>query len=641
MGKSMPDLPDQTVTTDTTKLELRAAKLQQQSDAAASKIGRTMDILRYYNWLQIARRATNLVKKRLAPSKKIQPLAVTAASLRADKNVAKLAHLIIEQSAEHPSHVQVDLDQGRFVLLNHTVDLYDQGVLQNQTLNQQTHLWRFQFHYHEFLFSQVAAGRWKRVETFLNQWLDDFAPQKVLAKDDAWHPYCISRRVIAWVWLLVNAGGKESTLSTALSKRLVKSLLHQTQYLSKNLEWDLGGNHLIENVTALAVVGGMFDSTFAKGWQKTASDVLAKELPNQILVSGEHFERSPMYHCQILSNLLRIEICCEKHSDLAAVVEPVIDPMLNFLSNILHPDGEIPLFADSVFHEAPSVEQIIDVAKISGRNFGESNNTMDPSGNEDYFAVKTDRTFAICDFGPIAATYLPAHGHCDALNLEVSIDNQRWIVDSGNFNYADDSMRHYCRSSIAHNVVTVADQNQAKIWSMFRMGRRPKVCDHQHGLEDGWDWASASHNGYENWGVLKLKRLIAVQLETLMCFDVPVLGSKLGADKLIGYVHLHPDLSVGEIEPAGDSCFRIGVHSEGVRRWLIFHSDSVTLEKGWYCETFGQRKEGIVVRYVTNLPCKITGFILQKGPDNFEAKLHDGVFKIKMSNLMEFRFPPF
>ena len=312
-------------------------------------------------------------------------------------------------------------------MLNESVSL--PNGFDSSLLNQKSHLWRFQFHYHEFLLTQAAHGNWSDISSFLDAWLTRYSPDKVKCSEDVWHPYCISRRLVAWIWLLNVAQNDESSLDALIVQRMLDSAIQQANYLSKNLERDLDGNHLLENVTALAIASGTIGSADAKQWSKLAARVLAVELEKQVLPHGEHFELSPMYHCQILSNLLRMEICCRDDKPLLSVVSPKIEPMLNFLGSIVHPDGEIPLFADSGFHEAPSVREISAVAELTGRSLSSNSRSQPFESMGGYRIFRGQRLFAVCDFGPIAAPRLPAHGHCDVTNLEVSVEGKRWIVD--------------------------------------------------------------------------------------------------------------------------------------------------------------------------------------------------------------------
>ena len=639
----------------TLPLEQHAWEMARQPVGIAGQLGRTTQILRHYNLAQVGRRALNIAVRRLNRKKKVgSAKGLNSADLKTSQIVSKLAQLVVNNCREHPSHSRCNLGRGSFVLLNHEVQASGFRMSQNLLLAQ-THLWRFQFHYHEFLLTQAAQGNWSDICEFLSGWLSDYDPEKTLASADSWHPYCISRRAIAWVLLLVYSRDQQNALGDELSIQMIESLVHQTQHLSSNLEWDLGGNHLLENAAALAIVGGVLESGQAANWRSIARAVLERELPSQVLSHGEHFELSPMYHCQILSNLLRIDLCCRDDESLTSLVDPYIGPMSVFLAGILHPDKEIPLFGDSGFHEAPSVHELTEVMNLSGRRH-QARNTVD--GFERYgdnFILNSHDTFAVCDFGAIAADQLPAHGHCDVLNLEVSIGSDRWIVDSGNFNYSNDSMRHYCRSSIAHNVVTFNDANQANVWSMFRMGSRPAISDQRHGEDYGWHWASAAHDGYAKMGVDKLHRLVASSHNTLVCIDTVWLrqglpGQKLPGqglpkhgspeqeqvENLVGYLHLHPQTTLGEVVRVTDSIFQIQLQRSDTLRWLTMSADEVTIEQGWFCEQFGKRTANPVVRYLTNITRPYTWWALNETPDTLKIQFLDSLIEITMNGQDKF-----
>lgn len=615
-------------------LDELAFRIASQPVGLSGKLGRAIQILQHYQLSQIARRLIRIGQRKLQPNRCVGNWKSSTVRLNHSPSVFRLAKIIVESSLEHPSHVRSDLSKGKFVLLNHELQTGEDNQLPaEQSLQEQTHLWRFQYHYHEFLLTTAAKGNWDQVETFLNSWLDAYAPQKTKRSADAWHPYCISRRVPVWLWLLVLSDEKGCELGEQTSQKLLHSLEHQTEYLSKNLEWELGGNHLIENATALAIAGGVLDSSHASSWLETALSVLAKEIPKQVLSHGEHFERSPMYHCQVLSDFLRIAICCKDSVGLVQLLDSKIDSMLQFLNCILHPDNEIPLLADSVFHEAPSVSQIREVAAIGSYASSAEDST---SRVADYFIFSSEDTHTICDFGPIAAPHLPAHGHCDALNLEVSVGGKRWIVDSGNFNYSNDSMRHYCRSSIGHNVVTVDDANQANVWSMFRMGRRPRISGCREEQANGWHSVSSFHDGYLPLGVDKLGRLVATRKDTLICLDFHSSSPRAKGKNLVGYIHFHPEVNVGMPKPIGDGRFQVCIQRSSVERWLTLKADTVTIEQGWYCEQFGKREAGAVIRYVTSLSKGYTGWIMQESSDPPKIEFRDLEFGITMNGEEKF-----
>jgi hypothetical protein len=178
-----------------------------------------------------------------------------------------------------------------------------------------------------------------------------------------------------------------------------------------------------------------------------------------------------------------------------------------------------------------------------------------------------------------------------------SVAGRRWIIDSGNFDYEDSSMRRYCRSSMAHNVVTVDGQNQCDIWSKFRMGRRGRVSQLTEGEQSGFCWASASHDGYRQLGVERLKRVVAVNPENCcwICIDFASGDRQL---PLLGYLHLAQHIKIRGPENLSDR-FRTFYLDDGAsqRRIDFFGVDQVRILKGWHCPAFGVRETSSVFEY--------------------------------------------
>ena len=72
------------------------------------------------------------------------------------------------------------------------------------------------------------------------------------------------------------------------------SLYAQCKLLERKLEYQLLGNHLLEDAYALFIASIYFSD---KKMYDKASCLLYKELDEQILPDGSHYEQSPMYHC--------------------------------------------------------------------------------------------------------------------------------------------------------------------------------------------------------------------------------------------------------------------------------------------------------------------------------------------------------
>ena len=82
------------------------------------------------------------------------------------------------------------------------------------------------------------------------------------------------------------------------------SLWNQTRWLAGRPEYHLLGNHLFINAKALLYACALFQLDQNSKIYKTAITILNKELNEQFLADGAHFELSPMYHSLAMEDLL-------------------------------------------------------------------------------------------------------------------------------------------------------------------------------------------------------------------------------------------------------------------------------------------------------------------------------------------------
>ena len=89
-----------------------------------------------------------------------------------------------------------------------------------------------------------------------------------VALGTGWEPYPVSLRVVNWIkWILL---GNEP------ERRMIKSLVVQTRWLRKRLEYHLLGNHLLANAKALTTAGLFFQGEEADDWYKIGVKILEK-----------------------------------------------------------------------------------------------------------------------------------------------------------------------------------------------------------------------------------------------------------------------------------------------------------------------------------------------------------------------------
>ncbi len=500
---------------------------------------------------------------------------------------------------ENAAEQAARLLRGEFRFLDTSRELPDPVDWQLQQYPDAAHLWRFHLHYHEFLLDLVAEGtkhddaeHFDRAWNLVDQWIEGNRLDDPRVAADAWHPYCISRRLPAWMLLWTASPPVEE-----LAQRVLGSMFCQARFLSRHLEWDVRGNHLLENARAMVLVGSFLDGPNADRWLRRGAKVFRKELEQQILDHGEHFERSPMYHAEMLEAVLDVrDVTVGLMPELARSCDLAASRMARFLEDIVHPDGRIPLLGDSCFGHSAEVDQLAD--RVDERGSDENARGIpkeQPLGRVtgDYWTFGDRDHFLIFDAGPVGPDHLPAHAHADLLGFEASFAGQRLFVDGGVFNYEDDAMRRYCRSSAAHNVLTVDDVDQCDLWSRFRMGYRGWPGKLASGQTDGFSWARATHNAYRRLGVPKVGRWVACRPDgPWLCVDW---AEGTGRHTLTQHLHLHPDVTA---QITADDQLRLT--AAGVSLQLRFLTPGqITLTDAWYCPEFGRRLESSVVRWTS------------------------------------------
>jgi len=117
-----------------------------------------------------------------------------------------------------------------------------------------------------------------------------------------------------------------------------------------------------------------------------------------------------------------------------------------------------------------------------------------------------------------------AHGHNDALSIEVSACGVSFIADPGTYVYTSDlRARHEFRSTAYHSTVEIdgAEQNRTDERTPFQIGddAQPRLLDFAAGEER--DTATAEHYGYECLYAERVTHRRAVSLERApRCFLV-------------------------------------------------------------------------------------------------------------------------
>lgn len=388
------------------------------------------------------------------------------------------------QPASHPPAMIARMS---FSFLN---TVHDVKTARDWDSADRTKLWRYNLHYFADLVADDAVHRLDWHIEYLSCWVD----HNPFPVGSGWEPYPTSLRIVNWIkWSLAGNEPREAWS---------KSLAFQAEWLYRNIEWHLLGNHLFENARALYFAGLYFDTPESKRWLEKGEGILRREIDEQILADGGHFELSPMYHSIVLEGVLDLlnisrAFASKSSEELASKFESTASSMLSWLESMVHPDDEISLFNDAAFGIAAKPAALKDYARRLGLQWEKPETEISFLSESGYVRVACSDAVLIADVGPIGPDYLPGHAHADSLGFEFSLFGQRLFVDTGCSTYEDSEERLRQRGTAAHNTVVVGGKNSSEVWSSFRVAERARPRDVEVSDEESGFRVTAAHDGYD------------------------------------------------------------------------------------------------------------------------------------------------
>lgn len=405
-------------------------------------------------------------------------------------------------------------------------------------------LWQFHLHYfdwaRDWLERALITGHWPDQAALLEPLLDQWIKANPPGRGDGWHSYTLSLRTRNWIWLF------RCCPELATSVR-IESLWQQLRWLQAHPEHCHGGNHWLENLTALALGGLQFGGPKAQAMHRRAMRLLQKELSRQVLADGGHEERSASYHLLMLDRL--VELACslaviqgERPSWLVGAIEA----MASWARVVRLEGGAAPRFNDSAKDAAPPLDEVFSFAdgylqqqlassglrrnllRVAAIEPGLS--LLGPSASVPAPAVVTDLPatgWALLrpghgwelafKCGVPCPPHLPPHVHSDQLSVELSYQGQWLLSEAGTSIYGNGPERVYERSGAAHNVLQLGLHSPSgdvqwiepvEVWGGFRAARKAQPRNRQSGtLSDGSCFAAGSHDGFDRIGTSHLRRV--------------------------------------------------------------------------------------------------------------------------------------
>ena len=386
-------------------------------------------------------------------------------------------------------------------------------------------LWLYNLHYFDWLMQKGSATSDELAAT-IDLWIADNPP----GLGNGWEPYPLSLRIVNWVkWALDG---------NILNEGALQSLAVQARYLADSLEYHLLGNHLFANAKALFAAGCFFSGSEADEWRQKGIHILEKELAEQILPDGGHFELSPVYHATIYEDVLDLlNLAGAAGLDAPHSWQSAAKRMGNWLSAMTRQDGRLPLFNDAAYGVAAEVEDLVDYARRLGCwTASPVRNGLTMLPDTGYFRYQTASYQLFGDIARIGPDYIPGHAHADMLTFELLIGGRPVIVDTGTSTYEIGERRSFERGTAAHNCVQVGGIDQSEMWAGFRVGRRARIID--RAIDESC--VRAGHDGYARLGILH-HRQFDFEGDRILIAD-KMTYNRQGEHSVVARYHLSPDM---------------------------------------------------------------------------------------------------
>lgn len=473
-----------------------------------------------------------------------------------------------------------------FEFLNREGRLTDSGDWND---GDKSDLWLYQLHSFGDLVARDASRRSPWHESLISRWIDENPPGQGIGWDS--HP--TSLRMVNWIKWALDPNVPD------LSPDARHSLAVQARWLRRRLEHHLLGNHLFANAKALCFAGLYLSGEEGRGWYSVGRDLVERELEEQVLGDGGHFERSPMYHAVVLEDVLDLmNVHRLYRRDPPDGSHGAAASMASWLRVMRHPDGEIPFFNDAALGEALSPAQLDSYAARLGVAASDQGESGDATRVRDlsetgYVRLQEGPVVAFLDLAPVGPDYLPAHAHADTLSFELSLDGRRLFVNSGVSTYEPGPRRSWERGTSAHNTAVFDGEDSSEVWNSFRVARRARLVERRVRSGDDSVRVTGAHDGYRRlagrprhrreWELGDARMEIADRLEGEGRHDVEI------------WFHLHPSWTVVR---SPESRIVLG-EREGPRKCVVrFEGPGrVQVEKSSFAPEFGRTEVTQALRY--------------------------------------------
>lgn len=345
-------------------------------------------------------------------------------------------------------------------------------------------------------------------------------------------------RSLSWLWIR-HLLERQPVVSEDFRRDLLRGLGLHARHISRYLSTYFSPNtHLLGEAVGLFFIGTLCpELPSAQRWQRQGWETILREAERQVQADGMHFEQSLYYHVYALDFFLHARtLAARNHIPIPEAFDCILLKMLDILAR-LGQAGTPPSFGDDdggrVFDPRRDLpKHLLDPLVLGAAIFGRADLKSAVSDlTEEAVWLLGRRGIAQFEELPPARLWAKSvrfetsgiclmagsqpkpyqlmidaghqgfgtagHGHADALNLQLIVAGDAWLVDPGTFCYVSPgSERHRFRATRAHNTLEVDGTDQAEATGPFSWQSLPEVRVEQWVSGDTFDLFQGSHTGY-------------------------------------------------------------------------------------------------------------------------------------------------
>ena len=486
----------------------------------------------------------------------------------------------------------------------------------------QTTLWEFHLNYFDYLYTIKEFHRMSQEDNLLKKalsWIEHWIDQSERFNDVMWSPYTISLRVVNWLDFILYLQSIGYAFKT---DKIMASIQAQSLFLKRHLEWDVKGNHLIENFKTLILI-----TLIKRDVEGTRQylNLLLKNLNNQILADGCHYEKSISYHVVLLEGMLNVLewlLISGSKDKLEWQISRLwiyVQRMYRFYIEIRYGQDIYPLFNDSNLSMTNSIKDL----DLRFESILEQLRSNEISDREDikssgYQTVESSKMKVVMDGGTLGPNALLAHAHNDIAHFELHLKGYPTVLtDTGVSEYQPGQWRNYARSTKAHNTVLVGGLEQADMFQSFRVGWRPQNVQSEKKIHEDTAVLSCFYKGKG----YRHKREISIDFseQNIIIRDFV---KTIKQYPVQSYLHFGPEYDVILNGQDAQVCLNnqlvlaikcVNAHTVS----LYFGNNHSTL--GWFLPQFGQTIKRTTLEMVSDSTTEFTGFNISIFPLNAEG----------------------